>query len=108
MKVRVLISFSDEVNKVIQPEGKVIEMTKNRFDYIMSKNDCLIEPTEEDGPEFPKSVGKGYYELSNGEKVKGKEEASIAQAELEAVLKSQEEALKAQAELDAAVKDEQQ
>ncbi|TCT23387.1 hypothetical protein EDD68_107101 [Melghiribacillus thermohalophilus] len=33
--------------------------------------------------EFPKHVGGGYFELSNGERVKGKEEALKAQSELE-------------------------
>ncbi|MFD1953732.1 hypothetical protein ACFSL6_17710 [Paenibacillus thailandensis] len=36
---------------------------------------------EEDG--FPKHVGGGYYELSNGEKIRGKEKAEEAQAELD-------------------------
>lgn len=30
---------------------------------------------EEDKQDFPKHVGGGWYELSNGEKVQGKEEA---------------------------------
>lgn len=35
-------------------------------------------------PEWPKHIGAGVYELSNGEKVKGKEAAIIAQAEIDA------------------------
>jgi len=33
---------------------------------------------------FPKHIGGGVYELSNGEKVKGKDAAIAAQAELDA------------------------
>lgn len=33
-------------------------------------------------PEWPKHTGGGWYELSNGEKVQGKEEAVEAQAQL--------------------------
>ena len=33
--------------------------------------------------EYPRYTGGGYYELSNGEKIQGKEEAMEAQAELE-------------------------
>lgn len=34
--------------------------------------------------EFPRHIGGGYFELSNGEKVKGKEVAEKAENELEA------------------------
>lgn len=39
------------------------------------------EPESEDA-EFPKHLGGGYYELSNGEKVKGKEQALEAERAL--------------------------
>ncbi|WP_422122926.1 hypothetical protein DHX103_14440 [Planococcus sp. X10-3] len=38
------------------------------------------DPVDPVDPEFPKHTGGGYYELSNGEKVQGKENA--VQAEL--------------------------
>lgn len=82
MKVKVLSSFIDKENKIIQPEGKVIEITEERFNKIMAINDELIEVTE-DEIEFPKHVGGGYYELSNGEKIKGKDEALKAENELQ-------------------------
>ncbi|MDB0581234.1 hypothetical protein [Salinicoccus roseus] len=39
---------------------------------------------QNDGPgtDYPKHTGGGYYELSNGEKVQGKEEAEKAEQEL--------------------------
>lgn len=40
------------------------------------------EPAEDE--EFPKHVGGGNYELSDGSKVKGKEKAAEAEAQLEA------------------------
>ena len=36
-------------------------------------------------PEWPKHLGGGHYELSNGEKVKGKDDAVAAQAEIDAL-----------------------
>ncbi|MFJ7831795.1 hypothetical protein ACIQXU_16415 [Peribacillus sp. NPDC097284] len=37
---------------------------------------------EEVESEFPKHMGGGWYELSNGEKVQGKEEASVAEKKI--------------------------
>lgn len=37
---------------------------------------------QEDEEEFPKHIGGGHYELSNGEKVKGKQEAIDAEQSL--------------------------
>lgn len=37
---------------------------------------------EEVDPEFPKHTGGGWYELSNGEKVQGKEEAFLAEKKI--------------------------
>lgn len=38
---------------------------------------------ESDGGSFPKHVGGGHFELSNGEKVKGKEAAEEAEKKLQ-------------------------
>ncbi|MCZ0828266.1 hypothetical protein O0547_26935 [Brevibacillus laterosporus] len=38
-----------------------------------------IQEFKDTGNQFPKHIGGGFYELSNGEKVKGKEEASEAE-----------------------------
>ncbi|HYE11360.1 MAG TPA: hypothetical protein VEF53_14405 [Patescibacteria group bacterium] len=86
MKAKVLISFSDKENNVVQQAGKVIDISEERFEEIMAANGKLIEAVEskEASSEFPKHVGGGNYELSNGEKIKGKEAALKAQAELDA------------------------
>ena len=54
------------------------EESKGRHESL--KGVSLIEPVETDkdetyGPEFPKHVGGGQYELSDGSKVKGKDAA---------------------------------
>lgn len=41
-------------------------------------------PEDDDSDSFPKHTGGGNYELSNGEKVKGKDKALAAEKELEA------------------------
>jgi phage antirepressor YoqD-like protein len=86
MKAIVLISFSDKANNVVRQAGKVIDISEERFEEIMAANDKLIKAVEdkEGSSEFPKHVGGGNYELSNGEKIKGKEAVLKAQAELEA------------------------
>lgn len=83
MKAKVLKSFLDKPNNVIQAEGKIIDLTEERFKEIMSINNGLIESVE-DSPDFPKHIGGGYYELSNGDKMKGKEAAIDAQADIDA------------------------
>lgn len=43
----------------------------------------VVKPNQVDPPqEFPKHTGGGWYELSNGEKVQGKEEAEAAESNL--------------------------
>lgn len=85
MKVEIIESFSDKESKVIQVKGEIVEMEEERVKFIISKNPNLIKPVddnEEPDLKFPKHIGGGYYELSNGEKVKGKDEAIKAQDEL--------------------------
>lgn len=41
-----------------------------------------VQKDEEDAGEFPKHTGGGWYELSNGEKVQGKDEAIEAEQAL--------------------------
>lgn len=84
MRVKVLKSFIDKQKEVIHQEGKIIELTEERFEEIKSADGSLIEEVEgEYISEFPKHIGGGYYELSNGEKVKGKDAAIAAQTEIE-------------------------
>jgi hypothetical protein len=48
MKVKVLRRFNDKVNKVIQPVGKVIEVTEERYEEIIAaaKEDPFVEIVE--------------------------------------------------------------
>jgi hypothetical protein len=54
-----------------------------RIAFLLKKG--LLEESKKspEDDEFPKHTGGGHYELSNGEKVKGKEDAEKAQAALE-------------------------
>jgi hypothetical protein len=46
---------------------------------------------KEDKPEWPKHIAGGLYELSNGDRVKGKEAAIAAQAEIDARTEADEQ-----------------
>lgn len=81
MKAKVLITFSDVEAKKIRHEGEIIDLSVERFAEIMSINDRLIEETE-DTTEYPNHIGGGVYQLSNGEKVRGKDEAAKAEEAL--------------------------
>jgi hypothetical protein len=74
MKAKVLITFSDAEAKKIRQEGEIIDLSVERFAEIKSINENLIEETE-DTTEYPNHIGGGVYQLSNGDKVKGKDEA---------------------------------
>lgn len=77
MKVKALKLLGD--GKRLYKEGEVFEMTEELCETLnATPNGPLVEEIE-DIPEFPKHTGGGYYELSNGEKVKGKEAAMEAQ-----------------------------
>ncbi len=91
---RVVADFKDlEDNKYLYKEGKPfpregIEVSERRLAILSTDQNAakkvLIEKVEEEQKEevFPKRTGGGYYELSNGEKVKGKEAAEKAENEL--------------------------
>lgn len=59
---------------------------EERVAFLMEKG--FLEEKSKQPPqgekEFPKHAGGGYFELSNGDKVRGKEEAEITQAKLDA------------------------
>lgn len=68
-----------------------VEVSERRLAILSTDQNAakkvLIEKVEDgqsDGEEaeFPKHTGGGYYELSNGEKVKGKDAAEKAENEL--------------------------
>lgn len=81
MKVKVLITFTDAEAKKIRYEGEIIDLSEERFAEIMSINENLIEETE-DTTEYPNHIGGGVYELSDGNKVRGKDEALKAEEAL--------------------------
>ncbi|RDW17043.1 hypothetical protein CWR48_15695 [Oceanobacillus arenosus] len=62
--------------------------TKKRFEALSTsdnkKGRPFIKAVESEDPEdeFPKHTGGGYYELSNGERVQGKDAAIEAENEL--------------------------
>lgn len=73
------------------------EVSEERLEELRGKNNAARKPVIKkfnvkeavevaEDSEFPKHTGGGYYQLSNGEKVQGKEDA--AQAEL--ALKNQQ------------------
>ena len=84
MKVKVLITFTDGEAKKIRREGENIDLSVERYAEIMSINDKLLEETE-DKIEYPNHIGGGYYQLSNGEKIKGKDEALKAEEALKQI-----------------------
>lgn len=78
----------NEVGHPYPREG--LEVSQERIDYLLNKGGdfespfikFVDKPKDEEDKEFPKHTGGGYYELSNGEKVKGKEAAEKAENEL--------------------------
>lgn len=90
MLVKTLRKFKDLKEGKLRAKGQEFEVTEDRFKEINStKYGELVEEIKEEDtevnevdPEYPKHTGGGYYELSNGEKVQGKEKAIEAENEL--------------------------
>lgn len=83
MKIKALRVFGD--GKRNYAEGEIAEMDEELFEKVNStQNGILAEEVEETEESFPKQIGRGNYELSNGEIVKGKDAAIAAQAEIDA------------------------
>lgn len=61
------------------PQNQVETAAFNAKEFEQKENDDNNQATDN---EFPKHTGGGYYELSNGEKVKGKDEAIKAEEAL--------------------------
>lgn len=81
-RVHYLSEIHPEYNKIYLADVEEIESTQDS-DAVQTGDES--EPAKEDAKEkseFPKHVGGGTYELSNGEKVKGKEEAIEAEEAL--------------------------
>jgi hypothetical protein len=96
---KVIKSFHDsqdnmhtyKVGKPFPREG--FEPTDKRFEELSSENNKVGEALilkvsesssfDEETVEYPQHVGGGYYKLSNGEKLRGKENAHKAQKKIE-------------------------
>lgn len=104
VKLYVKQRFADKETKVIYEQGQIIEVTEERFHEIAENLGAdfvakvtieelgAVEPivvaepetpdipeSVEESSEFPKSTGGGYYELSDGSKVRGKDAALEAE-----------------------------
>jgi len=76
------IEVKEEVAKA-WIEANIATLAKNSFS-TRSVIETATQPKPENASiKYPKHVGGGWYELSNGEKVQGKKEAIKAQKELE-------------------------
>ncbi len=86
MKAKVIKDFHDnETNKFHKKGHSYSHSDEGRIDFLISKGfltEKSKQPPKQDENEFPNHVGGGYYELSNGEKIKGKKEAQKEQDEL--------------------------
>ena len=84
------VEHNDHIYEVGEPyPAEGYEATEERVEFLSNvhpqyKNIYLADIVrEEEVPEFPKHLGGGTYELSNGEKVKGKDEALEAEKALQ-------------------------
>ncbi|WP_079479714.1 hypothetical protein [Halobacillus salinus] len=80
--------FIDKTSKEKYEKGSTYETeSADRISYLQEKGYLVESKQPPENPsegEFPKHTGGGYYEISNGEKVQGKEEAQKAQRDLDA------------------------
>jgi hypothetical protein len=86
MRFLVIKAFIDKDTKKGYSVGSVYESEDSERIAFLVGEDYLegeiLPDKEQEGNEFPKHTGGGYYELSNGEKVKGKDEATAAEEEI--------------------------
>lgn len=94
MAYKVTTNFFDtEDNKRLYEVGQTypragFEASQDRIDYLLNKNNDFKNPfikfieDEVVAEEYPKHTGGGFYELSNGEHVKGKSAAIKAENKL--------------------------
>ncbi|MBO8169967.1 MAG: hypothetical protein H0Z35_12405 [Thermoanaerobacteraceae bacterium] len=90
--MKVITLKSVRLNGNDEPAGKELEidnyLAKKWFEMELARpvgseaEQNQMEKISEEQEQYPKHTGGGWYELSNGEKVKGKEEAIKAQAAL--------------------------
>ena len=83
-KYTVKIRFKDKFTKDIYPIGaEYVSDDESRVKYLQDEGYLDVEYISNDENIFPKHTGGGWYDLSNGEKVKGKDEATAAEEELQ-------------------------
>jgi hypothetical protein len=84
MKHVVKKRFQDKFTKKVYSKGDSYEhKDADRIAFLVEQGFLLeSKPAEGSEDQFPKHTGGGWFELSNGEKVQGKEEAATAQKEL--------------------------
>jgi len=70
---------------VRNPDGRIVNLPEGLGKYYASLSGWELAKSPKPKPDetfTPKHIGAGYYELSNGERVKGKDNAIQAQSEL--------------------------
>lgn len=78
----VLKDFKCKETKKVYRKGS--RYTGKRLEELQVLGYVSGKPKKQADTEWPKHIGGGHYELSNREKVKGKDAAIAAQAEIEA------------------------
>ncbi|WP_227397330.1 hypothetical protein [Jeotgalibacillus aurantiacus] len=88
MEAKVLRIFRDGKGGEVYPKNSVYKSEdKERFEYLQKEGFLEKEEASSDGgkdeAEFPKHTGGGYFELSDGTKVQGKDAAVKEQEKLD-------------------------
>lgn len=84
VQYKVLKRFKDKDTKVLySPDSFYTNEDQERVDFLIEKGYLANRPQQTEAVSFPKHTGGGWYELSNGEKVKGKDEATAAEEDLD-------------------------
>ncbi|QNG60386.1 hypothetical protein H4O14_02340 [Bacillus sp. PAMC26568] len=79
---KVIKKFHDKDRDEVYNKGDLyVHEDAERIAFLIEKN--LLNDTEEPKGEFPKHTGGGWYELADGSKVQGKEEAIAAMNDIE-------------------------
>ena len=82
MANKVLKSFTDKESKELYKKGDSYENSNSERIAFLIEKGFIDEIEQTDGSQFPKHTGGAWYELSNGEKIQGKDEATAAEKEL--------------------------
>lgn len=90
MKIKMLQGLAGP--EFVYNPGDVVEMEKKQATRLCKAGiakpiegeeiETATKPQGETAAKWPKHVGGGWYQLSNGEKIRGEEEAIAAQKEL--------------------------